>query len=178
MFVARINPIPEILMPQPGGGTKKFDVQCHQATCYWLYEEVFDHPPAPLEFTGKTLLNVQPFMGRMARLGSKLSPADFAKRDVGGGTILIFTDAAGDAKHSCVVRWDGSIGGYNQTNWFKMENGEEKGKDSEWSVHDPASIPWSADKHYPVKLKVGGNGNLIGVRGQTAVKYFRDNYEN
>lgn len=174
MFVARINPIPDAMIPQPNGGTKKLEIQCHQATCYWLYEEAFDRPPAPIEFTGETLLSVQPFMAKIARLGKKLSREDFSKRNVAGGTVLIFTDSTGDAKHSCVVRWDGSIGGYNQTDWFTSD-----GKKSEWSAHDPNHIPWSGDKHLRVMLQKGPTkGNLIGVRGQAAVEYFRDNYKN
>ena len=177
MFVARINPIPDIFVPYPGGVTKKLDIQCHQATCYWLYEEVNDKPPAGHEFSGTTLLSVQPFMGSMAKCGMKLSSEDFSKRNVAGGTVLIFVDPQGDAKHSCVVRWDGSIGGYNQTNWFKPEKGIEMGKDSEWSIHDVNYIPWSGDKNLRVNLKSGGKGNLIGVPGAAAIQFFKDNYK-
>jgi hypothetical protein len=176
MLVAWINEIMEdIIVPKMSGdGTKPLEIQCHQATCYWLYQEAFGHPPTGDAYINGSFSSSGPFISEIAKLGRKLSKNDFTKRSVPGGTVLIFASAGLVAEHSCVMRWDGSIGGYNQQGWFGTQD-----KPSSWIVHQPSEIPWRGNKLDKVALanRQPPIGDLIGVNGDTAVKYTRDNFK-
>jgi hypothetical protein len=174
-----VNFINEILVPvlvsTPSGVQTQLPLQCHQATCYWLYQAANNsNPPDGSEFVDGIFNESQPLLGKIARLGRKLSETDFIRKSVSGGTVLIFCSETGDAEHSCVMRWDGSIGGYNQQGWFGTQPPA-----STFSAQNSSDIPWTGSKRNKVVLANRNPpvGNLIGVQGAIAVEYVRSNMQ-
>jgi hypothetical protein len=159
MLSARIVQIPQIDMPSPDGGIKAMDIACHMATCYWLYEE--SHGVAPnLSVYMNAFSNTTGLMTKIAAAGNKVSASDVSK--LSAGTVLVFCSIDGTAMHSCVIRTDGKIGGYNQTGWFTSA-----GVSHGFSIHDIDDIRWSGKS---VLLNNSAQGKLMAVKEVTAVK--------
>lgn len=166
MLAGRIVQIPQIDLPYPGGLTKALDIACHTATCYWLYEEAHGTPPGADEFMGD-LLDLSKLITDIAKLGTRLKKSDI--KSIQNGTVLIFCDLSGSAKHSCVVRYDGKIGGYNQENWFTTP-----GSSHAYTHHEVNDIMWKGLTNKRVKLNTENSvGRLIAVTETKAVDFIR-----
>jgi len=166
MLSGRIAQIPQIDMPLPDGGTMPLNIACHTATCYWLYHEAYGTPPQPDEFLNK-LGDVSGLATELAKMGTRVKKSNIKK--LWPGTVLIFCDLYGNAKHSCVIANNGIIGGYNQLNWFSSP-----GASHAYSTHAIGDIVWKGVMNKRVQLNTeGSQGRLIAVDETKAVDFIR-----
>lgn len=148
-----------------GSGERKFDIACHQATCYWLYEEAKGTSPTGANYQAGVLGDVTT-MRAIAALGQPVTNAAALNR-LPSGTVLIFTDNAGTAEHSCVIASNGDIGGYNQTPWFFG------GLPNMFSMHPRSAVKWSGTMVKPYQK---APHNLVAVSEAAAVQYAQANF--
>lgn len=156
-----------IVVPLVNGGGHNVPLLCHTAGCYWIYHEAFGNPPQGWTYGEGSFSNVTGFMTEMAgKWGRKLR-----KGDAGGlanGTVLVFMDEGmSSARHTCIIRYDGKIGGYNQQSWLPG------GHPTTFTTNDIGEIPWRSGG---VTLADGKPGQLIGIEDETAVNFMRFNF--
>src|SRR5262245_3884959 len=109
---SRVALIPTMGIDQYGQGEKVIDIACHQATCYWLYEEAKGSAPTGVNYT-TGVLGKQDTMNAIAALGQRVRNAG-ALSGLPSGTVLLFTDTSGHPQHSCIIAQNGDIGGHKQ----------------------------------------------------------------
>src|SRR5829696_604212 len=142
MLSARVAPIPPIMVTTVSGLGQVLQFNCHQAVCYWLYEEMNNDPPQGWAFVDSNLSNTTELMTKLAKHGKPATPANIV--GLPGGTVLIFTDPSGDAKHSCIITGPGQLGGYNQQSWF---NPPPPGLANQFTTHPRGMIKWRNGRH-------------------------------
>ena len=170
MLEERVSAI-EQLQVSDNGITISLAIQCHQAVCYWLYHEAFNHPPSGNTFLQGSFSNTSDFLKGLARMGKPLHAGDLkANSIISAGHILIFTDKKLNAKHSCITLPDNKIGGYNQQSWFSTP-----GIPSDYSEHEYKDIGWN--KKGVVKLSDNSDGYLMAVPENQALLFFRGNFK-
>lgn len=119
-----------------GTAFNAFAATCHFATSYWLYSAEFGSAPTLLNYQGG--VNLTGLVNEMLPHGTKMKrPGHGAAIAVPTGTVLVFSNN-GNAGHSCIVRADGLIGGYNQENWFTTP-----GQNHRYSQHSLGDIEWA-----------------------------------
>jgi hypothetical protein len=117
-----------------GGGDQVIRIACHQATCYWLYEEAKGQPPTGAVY-GNGILGSQSTMQAIKALGLPVRNAmDLNQKPA--GTVLLFVDMTGEPQHSCVIATNGDLGGYNQPLWLFG------GQPNMFSMHPRSAIAW------------------------------------
>jgi hypothetical protein len=142
------EPFPGQLVAQVGVATMPVPWACHNATLAWLYHAEYGRAVTGLEF-GSYFLGAQATMGEMAKEGMALAaPSGGGQIFVPAGTVLIFVRNSG-AKHSCVMKANNLIVGYNQQGWLAG-----KGGDHSFSMHSTKEIRWQ------------GGGNVLGSADQ------------
>lgn len=169
MLAARANLIPPMVATDVNGNAVPLYINCHQATCYWLYNEVHGQPPMPWAFVDSNLSDTTGMMTRLAGYGSLALQSNI--NGLANGTVLIFTDAQNIAKHSCVLDSTGSIAGYNQQSWFTSI-----GLPNQFTQHAKADIRWRAGRHHKVLLSSNSKGKLFYIPETTAVEFARRNF--
>ncbi|NNE97383.1 MAG: hypothetical protein HKN25_00035 [Pyrinomonadaceae bacterium] len=172
MLANRVQVIPAIMLDTPHG-KQQLQIQCHQATGYWLYEEAFNEAPTGDHYTNSSLFEATEMMTNLARYGKKLSPPAMGSLNIASGTVLIFTDQQNTAKHSCVINGAGNIGGYNQQSWFSST-----GIANSFTTHATGDIRWrNRLRKHKVKLNSqNSKGNLVAVESARAVSFFKHNF--
>lgn len=163
-LAARISLIPTMSIDL-GGGVAKFNIACHQATCYWLHEEAKGTAPTATDYINRDL-GSQDMMRAITALGQPVANSA-ALAQLPSGTVLIFRDLAGEPQHSCVITANGDIGGYNQPLWFYG------GQPNMFSIHPKSAVTWSG---YLVKPYQKPQHNLIAVTENTVVTYAMINF--
>lgn len=163
----QLTPIPPIMLPYVP--PKPLTIACHQAACYWIYKETFKKAPDVNVFVTGPFSQSPQLMTELARKGRKLKP--FEK--LTPGTVLIFTDENNkNAEHTCIVRFDGKIAGYNQNNWHK-----NIGKMSDYSSHGPEEIRWRpGNPRRPIMDLNGKKFYLIEVPEKSAIGFMRSKF--
>lgn len=169
MLADRIGILPTIMLPLPNGGQMAHKLICHQAVFCWLYKEAFGQDVAADKFFVPPLSQSQASMGELAKQGKKVKAPKVSSINEPPGTVLIFTDKSGDAKHSCVIRGGHLISGYNQQSWFKTP-----GEENKFTNHGMGDIKWSPKGD--VLLSSGQPGILIAVEEYKAVNFARQKF--
>jgi hypothetical protein len=161
-------PIPDIMVPQPDGITKKpMLINCHQAVCYWLYQSAFGKLPMLDDFITPGIFgNSTGLITELAALGTKLKPNDRLIPD----SVLIITDIKMVADHSCMVRFDGKIVGYNHGSWFKTFK-----PPNEYASLNPEDIWWNYKSSKIAALSISGTrpAHLFQVNDAVADNFIK-----
>ena len=166
-LAARIQLIPMLTCTGPVG-QQIFNIACHQATCYWLHQEATGNSLTGDDFVNRNaLFNIGNTMTALAAFGTRVQDAT-ALRNLANGTVLVFTDLQGGAKHSCVLDSRGLIGGYNQIGWLFG------GYNHQFTTHPKTQVQWKPQSR--VTLSSGQPGHLIAIGEQTALQFAQNNF--
>jgi hypothetical protein len=117
---------------------------CHFATAYWCFLDAFARPPTADEVTKMMLPTVA--VRDMLPHGTVLvRPVRRTKNPsvLTPGSVLVFVDEDGAAKHSCVATDARTVGGYNQVKYFAgpaVQLG--------YSTHNTNELKWRDSKGY------------------------------
>jgi hypothetical protein len=115
---------------------------CHFGTVFWLFEDLYDRPPANNTEYLKFFPNPSGVMDSMLPLSRVLTRPPFGNLNLTPGNILIFSTNGVNAGHSCVALKPDLIGGYNQMGWFQSP----LPIDHAYSVHNTSEIVWKGTK--------------------------------
>jgi hypothetical protein len=143
-------------------------IACHQATVIWLYKAAHGVDIFP---DLDVILGAQETINGLLRFGNPKRVS--ASRPPEASDVLIFAGDNDHALHSCVtIRGgvDGTIGGYNQQNWF---SGPVPILQNDYSVYRVDQIKWAEKKTIFSKQRAFDNADntklkLWAVRGATA----------
>jgi hypothetical protein len=111
-------------------------LSCHVATLIWLHHAQTGALPAgPLAIP--KLINFRTIIQQIVARGRPLQAAWQQVVQVAPGSILVFSDDAGEPGHSCTATTDTILIGYNQTGWFRSP-----GVAADFSIHFTSDIRW------------------------------------
>lgn len=151
------------------GGVLPIPIFCHTAGCYWIYHETFKQTPMGFAFDEGGFTNPTGFMTAMAKkYGRTLRSSDAG--NVVNGTVLVFTTLSGNAEHTCIIRYDGEIAGYNQIGWFPS------GISAHYSIDPVGTIKWANAKDHEVTLSQNRPGHLFAIDEDKAVNFMKYNF--
>jgi hypothetical protein len=147
---------------------------CHFATCFWMFTDYMNRPPANqkeyLDCFGNPELVVRAVIQQGSpRLLTRPSSAGPPVLTVAPGSVVVFIQDGKNGRlgHSCVAMNENRVGGYNQTGWFFT------GVSHEYTSHHTSELRWRGDE-YPQDVE----GNVLGkswyqlmaIEGETAKK--------
>lgn len=164
MLSTQVIAIPATTITDINGMSVTMQFNCHQATCYWIYQELHGAAPMGWSFTDTQLDNTTLLITEMAKHGKLAQQSNINM--LPNGTVLIFTDPMGQAMHSCILDGTGQIGGYNQQSWFTSP-----GIPNQFTQHARGHIRWRNGKNNKVLLSNGSKGRLVYVDETTALQF-------
>lgn len=85
---------------------------CHNATVWWIYNEMSDTPPKLLDALWMAMKKIN----KLVLNGSAIKYEKHSSITISAGDVIVFYN--GEAKHSCIALSQQEIGGYNQADWF------------------------------------------------------------
>jgi hypothetical protein len=129
-----LKPLPSLTATDKGH-TVPIHWQCHQAVLAWIYEALFSRTVTGVEVL-TFFLDCPPIMKAIIAQGMRVFPPATDKIYVTPGSVLVFS-RQGNPEHSCIMKENDKIIGYNQMDWFTGP-----GYQSAISTHDTSELKW------------------------------------